>query len=248
MKSKLLLMAIASSVGLLFTATPTHAQLYYTDGHADIGIGYEDGELHPHWHGNTSGGSAWNLPQGEYDSDEVVAVIFNTRNSANGSANYLGVPTGTPVYVAGLINVQPWLGFGAEELNPLEWVGDITITLTGWTTPDGGEFALYTTNGAGTSTTDVYLSSYDPDTADAWGLGSNVFGIGVGGHDHYQFGFTAPGYYELTLEFSGEHATDGLVSGSGTFGFQVIPEPSIGILAGIGLAGLVVLRRFRRRG
>jgi len=235
----------ASAIVLASTA---RAQLYYSSGHADIGISFEEGQLHPHWHGTTSGGSAWNLPSAEYAPGEVVAQISNKRNSASGSANYLGVPTGTSIYVAGLISYQPWLGFGAEELDRSDWNGDFTIRLTSWVVPAGGNFALYTTNGAGTSTPDIYLSTFNPAaTNDPFelGMGPNVFGIGVGGHDHYQFGFTTPGYYEMTLQWSGDHVVEEDVTASGTFGFQVVPEPTT---LGLIVPSVLGLLSTRRRG
>lgn len=234
---------------LLLSASFASAQSIYSGGHADIGLAYEDGELIPHWHlDNGAIVDGQPLPDGgghEYMPDELIAQVGTTRASASGSDAYLGVAPGTPVYVAGLLAYQPYLGFGTEELNPLEWSGDITVTLTGFTTPDGGQFALYTTNASGATTVDITLSTYDPSTANSWGLGNNVFGIGVGGHDHYQFGFTLPGQYSITLNFTGNHLTDGPVSGSATFDFNVVPEPSTYALIALGVG--LILFRFRRR-
>ena len=228
------------------------AQSIYTSGHGDIGLAYEDGQLIPHWHlDNGAIVDGEPLPDSggeghEYAPGDLIAQVSSLRNSASNSSTYLGVSTGTPIYVAGLLNFQPYLGFGTEELNPLEWTGDITVTLTGFTTPNGGEFALYTTNTAGTNTVDITLSSYDPSSANSWGLGDNIFGIGVGGHDHYQFGFTTPGEYSLTLQFSGLHNTDSLVTSSGTFNFNVVPEPSTYVLLALGLS-IIAYRHVRRR-
>lgn len=237
----------------LVLATPTlPAAMVYSFGHGDLGVGYEDGELHPHWHmgdGAVVDGVA--LPDSggegyEFEADELIAQVATTRSSAAGSLSYLGVSPGSNVYVAGLSSHQPYLGFGAEELDPGDWLGNISVALTGWSMPAGGNFALYTTNLAGTTTSDVFLSTFDPSQANVDGLGANIFGLAPGSHDHFQFGFTAPGEYTLTLEYSGNHAVDGAVTGSGTFTFQVVPEPGVGGLL-VGSAVLAGLVRRRRR-
>jgi len=248
MHKKYPILVIVIILSIIISVQKSEAQLIYTTGHADIGVAYEDGNLVAHWHGTVSGGSAWNLPEAEYAPDEVVAQVGATRASASNSASYLGVATGSQIYVAGLINFQPWLGFGAEELAGADWNGDLVIKLTDWVVPENGNFAMYTTNNVGTVTGDIYLSTYNPSaTNDPWGLdmGPNVFGIGVGGHDHYTFGFTEGGHYEITLEFSGTHVTDGAKSVTATFGFDVIPEPSTYASVLIGALALFFFYRNR---
>lgn len=241
--------AIALSIGLVFNASDAHAQSYYSQGHGDIGLAYEDGVFAPHWHigaGSIVNGSPLDV-EGEYEPEDLIAVVGTTRGSASGSANYLGVSTGTSVYVAGSSGWQPNLGFGAEELDAADWSSPITVTLTSWTLPSGGDFALYTTNSSGETTVDVFLSTYDPATANVNGIGENMFQLLPGSHNHFAYGFTAPGYYELTFEFSATHATDGIVTGSGTYGFEVIPEPSTYALVALAGVGLVWTSRKRLR-
>ncbi len=251
MKSSFSLPAVAAlAVTLLVNPGDAAAQSYYTSGHTDIGLAYEDGELHPHWHleaGNIVDGSP--LPaDAEYEPGDLIAVFQATRPAANGAADYLGVSAGTLIYMGGpSVAWQPYLGFGSEELNPGDWSGPIVLSLTGWTTPAGGAFALYTTNLAGTNTTDIFLSTFDPSVADVDGLGENRFGLSAGGHDHFTFGFTTPGYYELTFLYEGNHITDGPVSAVATFGFQVVPEPSsFLLLAGAGFGAAALRWRNRR--
>lgn len=227
---------VALSFGLFATLSGVKAQSIYSGGHGDIGLVYENGSLIPHWHLD-AGGIVNGMPlseSAEYEPADLVAVIGGMRGATPGAASYLGVATGTPIYVGGSSAYQPNLGFGAEELEVDDWLNPITVTLTDWTLPSGGDFALYSGN-------NVFLSTYDPSTANFNGLGENVFQILAGSHGHFTFGFTAPGYYELTLEFSGTHTADGLVKGSGTYGFQVIPEPSTYALLALSGAGLAWL-------
>jgi surface-anchored protein len=77
----------------------------------------------------------------------------------------------------------------------------------------------------------------------------------VGGHDHYNFGFTAAGIYDLTFTATGTLATGGVVTASDVFRFvvgdqstaPVVPEPSALALAGLAVVtgGLVARRRGR---
>jgi surface-anchored protein len=230
-----------------FVTGSLHAQLY-TAGHGDLGVVYEGGELAPHWHlddGAIVDGNPLPINGGnghEYDPGDMVAGIATAANSASSSTNYLGVATGTPIFVTGPVGVQPNLGFAAEELNPDNWNGNITITLTGWTLPSGGQFALYDTNGSGTTTTDVFFSTLNPGAT----IASNSFTIPPGFHEHFTFGFTAPGSYQLNLTWSGTHFTDGAKSQSGIIGFQVVPEPSVSALVGLGILTLLQNRSRKR--
>jgi len=225
----------------------SHGQSIYTHGHTDIGLDYRNGALVPHWHldaGNIVDGQPLD-EESEYAPEALVAQFSGLRGSASGSLDYLSVPTGTPIYMGGpSVSWQPYLGFGTEELDPGEWLGGrITFSLMSWTAPTGGNFSLYATNVSGTATIDIFLSTYDPSVANIDGIGQNAFYLFAGAHEHYTFGFTTPGTYELTLMFSGEHSLGGLASASGTFGFVVVPEPSIGhYLIFSGVAGLLLWR------
>lgn len=252
MKSKHLLLAGVISAGVFFNAASTHAQLIYTSGHGDIGVAYEEGELEPHWHlgpaaivnGDPLGGEG-----GEFAPDEIAAFGVSTLlvNSGNVSAlsSLLGVSLGDSIYVLGSDFSQPNLGWAAEELDASDWMnGQITITLNGITGP--GEFALFRIDEDDGSIFSARFSSLNPGAT----TGGNVLTIPAGGHTHYVFGFTEPGYYELNLTFAGTHNIDGYVSADGTFGMHagVIPEPSTyGLIIVAALLGLLMLRGKRQR-
>lgn len=239
-------LAASLLAAVLLLATSASAQAVYTAGHGDLGIEYEDGEFHSHWHigaGATVNGSALSQDT-EYEPASLIGFLQGTSAVSNANvAAALGVSTGTTVFRTGITAYPPNIGFGLEELTPSDWQdGTITLALTSFSGP--GEVALsQTVNTIGTFV--CFSSVGDGVTANS----NNTWDFGVGGHQHLDWFFSQAGYHELTFSWTGTHLTDGLVTGSGTFGFQVgaIPEPSaFALLAGVFSLGLVSLRRPRR--
>ena len=68
-------------------------------------------------------------------------------------------------------------------------------------------------------------------------------GLRVSTHSHVNWAFTQPGVYDVTLKFSGEHATDGYKETIGTVRFAVaVPEPSSLVCATMLGVGLLAIR------
>lgn len=130
---------------------------------------------------------------------------------------------------------MPFIGFSAEELgNP--FTGPVTFTMTGFS---------YTGSGTGNfyffEEDDLFFNS----TAGPGNYGS--FSIEVGQHGHGEFGFSAAGLYEITMEVSASNG-DLLTSAPATFTFNVVPEPSTYALLGLSAGALALLRwRWRSR-
>jgi len=111
----------------------------------------------------------------------------------------------------------------------------IQMVSAGSTNP--GNFALYRFGGGGAL--QIGLQS----------LGGSVsvseVTVPVGGHEHWNWGFSAPGIYTFEFKGLGTKNADLSVLETSTelFTFHVIPEPSSGVLLLVGMAAAVVGRR-----
>jgi surface-anchored protein len=236
--------------GLILTAQILTAQLY-TEGHADVGFGYEDEgggfELHPHWHAHNDEVGEEAIVDGsispveEYDAGDIIAVVPGSSASvaANNAAFNIGtgVAPGSTYWFLPQTGAggTPFLGLGAGELTSTDWIGGtIDITLGAVNSPSGsGHFSLYQFDGA----FNFYMSTAD--------VGSNTgVTLNAGDHDHYSWAFTETGTWLIDFTASGTHVSDGFQSATETFAFNVVPEPSaFTAISGIFAIGLVLLRR-----
>ena len=73
----------------------------------------------------------------------------------------------------------------------------------------------------------------------------NEVTIPIGGHEHWNWGFSAPGTYTFQLQGLGVKSTDSSILGTALelFTFNVIPEPSSSTLLLIGFVGWVATRK-----
>ena len=224
---------LGGASALALAPSLTFAQIQLPADHVDFGIGFDEGALELHWH-DEAGDS-------EYAPHEAYAYIplgSTISRPAGSTWDFSGTVAGGTLYVAPATDQTPsvlFLGIGSEEIAGGTFAGDsITLRLDSIAGP--GAFALWQTDGFGSPI--VALSSTDNTYSS--------FNLTTGGHDHYNWGFTAPGVYELTFTVSGV-LDDGfatLAADTATFTFAVgtapIPEPSsfaaIGGLAALGLA------------
>lgn len=241
--SKLAILAVVAAAVPLNSAS---AASIWTAGHGDLGIGYEAGELEPHWHLGeegeevvVDGATISNDPDGfEYGPDELIATTSLSAIRSTGSQwDYIGVSANGTYYlfpqVADLNT--PWVGIGTEELDPADWTGSLTLTLTGITGPAGGKFSLYQTDSFGDPT--FFMSTNDGVS------GADAVSLAAGGHEHHNWTFTEQGSYDLTFDIAGTHAVDGAKTATATYTFSVIPEPSAALLGAFGALGLMRRRR-----
>lgn len=130
--------------------------------------------------------------------------------------------------------MAPFAGVGFEDLIPAEWNGPIQISLTGVDGP--GEFSFWNIDAFGQP--NFIFSTIDGVD------GADTFTQNPGTHAHFNWGFTAPGTYQVSVQFDGTHFSDGDKSASATYFFNVIPEPSVALMAAFGSL-LMLVRRSR---
>jgi surface-anchored protein len=239
-----------------FLAGPSSAAVL-SSGHADVfGIGYVDEdtpgvfELEPHVHAENAIVDGMLVADGEYEPGDVTILVPQTTfdfvatggGRPSGSEwDLIGVAAGEGFWFLPQSNTGPggaatlgtvFAGVGTEELSALEWSTPISIALQSVAGP--GHFSMWL---------DGFTPTFAISSADGID-GTDLLSVAAGGHEHYNWGFSAPGTYGVTVTVSGTHATDGFKEATAIYQFQVVPEPSVALF---GLAsGLILLRRHRR--
>ena len=231
----------------------------YTAGHADIAVVYEGGQLGLQW---SFGGDAildgvqtgQNVTMGSRAAyvraaDDGFPTTRSDFESFPAGFGFTGLTPGEPgsiwILPQGNTAGLPFLGLNTEDfLVPSDWSGGIEWAMTAAKMPAGGDFSVWQTDGFGAPM--VMLATAD-------GIDENDrFTMGLGGHDHANWGFTKEGVYDITFEVSGNHVSDGLQTGSASFLFVVgsataVPEAGTVTLLALGSLGLIVGGWHQRR-
>jgi surface-anchored protein len=218
----------------------------FSEGHGDIGIAYEGGAFEPHWHLH-AGAVVNNSPlseDAEYAPGDALAYVPNpsVNRPAGAQWDFLGTAAGNPLWTLPQSNTagKPFLGIASEELTASEW-SSLTLSLVGLNGPSGGQFSLWQSDAFGSPV--VKMASSDGFSS------ADTMSMIPGGHDHFFYGFTEPGVYQLTFKWDGTHTGDGAISATETFAFGVtaVPEPGeVGVAVALGLGGLAWFRNRRR--
>ncbi len=143
---------VALALGMVISATNQLRADFeaYSDGHADIGVAYAGaGALELHWHlkdGAVVNGTP--ILENEFAPNEIRAVIPGHSNFSRGAGatwDFIGNSAGQTTYFlpeSPTVGV-PYLGFGSEELDPLEWSStNLNWSISSFSGP--GEFSIFT--------------------------------------------------------------------------------------------------------
>ncbi len=185
-----------------------------TEGHADIGVNFEEGawDLHVHDEENEQ----------EYEPDEVLLFVGNaaltTRTSNDPAFDFLGVDAGAPLYILPELENPAllFLGVGAEELVEGLLVDD-TVTLQLYSVEGPGQFSMW-------------QSGLTPNVVAATSNGienSDRFQVVAGSHQHFNYAFTAAGMYAITWIATAIDSSTGETTSSGpvTYHFRAGNAP-----------------------
>jgi surface-anchored protein len=251
------LMSGSAAFGVVTPLLPDYVVLSGTVGPAgaieapdvDLELKLHEGELEWKVHKHEEEHARGPVPQGdEHDEDlEPHGVVFFVHPSSafvrptSSVWDFTGVPAGGEVIrLPQAPNPElPYVGWGTEDIAAGIFSGDsLTVKLLSVTGgPNGtdaapGVFSVW--QGGGLPV--VKLSSTPG--------GIDTFTLETGTHTHYNIGFSAPGLYAVTLEASGLTGSPSEptpLTATGTFYFQVVPEPAVmGVLAP---AAALLLRR-----
>jgi surface-anchored protein len=223
---------------LLTTGLASQAQTTLWEGHADVGVNYEDNawDLHVHHH-----------DLGEFEPGEVILgvdiVAASSLVPAGPEWSFLGT-AGSSVWILPQAEDHDllFLGLGTEELAGGIFTGDqVTLSLKGVSGP--GNFVVYQTDMFGNP--NVLMNSGDGITA------GDAVTLGAGAHSHVNWVFGAPGIYHVDFEGSGTLVDGNVFTASGpiTYTFEVaaVPEPGSASLLALGGLGLLFARRGKSR-
>jgi len=223
--------------GLILAGLPASAVTTLSDGHIDIfEVHYDssvvptDFALHIHDH----------VTETHFEAADVILQVNESSYFASPSG-LVGV-LGASSYILPASQEAGMLYGGISADGPLGVFQNnrFRIQMVSAGSGNPGNFALYRFSGGGTL--QVGLQSLGGSVS------VNEVTVPIGGHEHWNWGFSAPGIYTFEFKGLGTKSVDLsiLETAPEIFTFHVIPEPSSGALVLAGTAVVLALRRMRR--
>jgi surface-anchored protein len=198
-----------------------------SQGHFDLGLEFDNGELEWHVHAHSTGM--------ELHPEDVLLQVLPTAQTLvpnDPRFSFLGT-FGEPVWILPQVENPNLLalGIGAEEVETGIFVNDrLRVSLDAVQGP--GQFFLYTVDGFGNPTVRM-------NTRDGTDPAFDFIEMQAGLHGDFNWAFTQPGVYHLTLTGSGTlvEGNEFLATDPTLFTFEVIPEPGTTALLILGAIG-----------
>lgn len=234
---------LSLATGLILLSARLVTAAVWTAGHGDLEISYSSGPIpafNAIWRIGT-GGDAGTVDDADvYDSSWPL-------NDLTPRAGLLPIASPDPVRTGGTqLFLLPQDGGDASSVGAPFQGWSVSSIPTGLFTNNQLSLSLAGVSGPG----QVSLWSDDAfggasflwTSADGFSPSDTLF-LGIGGHSHFNLGFTHPGGYQLTVLIEGALSAGGSISTPVNLIYLVIPEP--GSLSLLG--GLVMLAARRRR-
>ncbi|MBN2023457.1 MAG: TIGR03769 domain-containing protein [Pirellulales bacterium] len=219
---------------------PAHEALFYLNENTATAADAFAPEFHA-WLGTSSGQTVYVVPQTLKPATPFFG--FNLRGMTDGDKEALAPWTPADSRLEALHHHDESGGEGGEE--PEAWIEIDLVSVAGLGGAAPGAFSLWTFDEDAGLT--VWMSTAEPPAE-----GNRFFLDVAHGHSHVNWGFTAPGVYELTFQATTylAAAPDVPVTSPATtfhFGVLAVPEPSALALVAIGAAAAAAIGAVKRR-
>lgn len=179
-------------------------------------------ELDLHLHSSELPLDGYPAEIGAGDALLPVKAAAKQNRQAGSQFDFIGVPSGAPYWrlPENQNGSLLYLSIGTEELNAADFASTITLSLVGVTGTGGGAapgfFSVWKESGG--------LNALMSTAPGAGTPNSLVVGVGAGGHYHFNYGFTAPGLYNVEFSATATLAAalgGGQVTGTAIYSFGV---------------------------
>lgn len=219
---------------VFLVSAPLSGVTTLSTGHVDIFEVHYDATVNPiefalHIHDHAT--------ESHFEPADVVIQV--NENTIFASPSGLTSVLGTEAYILPATQEDGMLYGGVSAEGPLGIFQNnrFTIKMVSAGSDNPGNFVLYRFSGGGVL--QVGLQSVGGVAS------SSTFTVPINGHEHWNWGFSAPGTYTFEFQALGTKTVDLsiLETPSELFTFQVIPEPSAGLLISVGLGAIALMRR-----